>query len=284
MTFKNVNDTVKYYFGRLNLVYAQKVTKSDLILHSLISDTKFERRAFRWGFFEVTKEYFKDYEFICGYLVKYQVEGKEDIVDESNKRLEETNINMKRKGQCLFAINPKTGIIIHNIYGQTISLNQFNNVFCELLMEANDRLFINAEITAVTDEFEIDKIIQEFDNINKLRFKLHPSNPHNRDVWKKTDEKIIKIGAEHYLEEYSVSSNSNKGLTISKNSEAYSNIIMAIDGYGVAYFTGEKDGKYKTKSTSKSPITVFASKSNKIQMLSDTFDTFKSIVERFKSD
>lgn len=275
------NDMVRYYFGRLNLVYSRNNTsKSQLLWNSLKSSIFYEKRNYRWGFFEVDKIQINGFEFFCGYLVKYQKEGIEAIVNENSKTLEETKINLKRKGQCLFALDPITGIIIYNNSGSNISVSLFNNIFCELLEEANERFFFNAEITAINDDFSIEKILDDFDYITKLSFVLHPSNPSNRDAWKKTDEKIRNINAEQYYEEYRRKSD-NKGLKIEKGSEPYNNILMAIDGYGVAHFYGRKDGKIKRKSTKKEPKSVYAPKDSKEDMITSVFDAYKSIISRF---
>ncbi len=282
MDFK-IETTVKYYFGRLNLIYSRNnVTKYEFLWNSLFSGKSYEKGNFKWGFFEVTKEKIEGKEFFCGYLVKYELQGKEAIVDEDRKKLEETNVEMKRKGQCLFALNPETGIIVHSIYGSIISFNQFNTLFCELIKEANDRIFIEAEITSINDDFSIEKIISEFDMITRLSFVLHPSNPSNRDIWKATDEKINRIGADRYTEEYSVNLNSNKGLKIEKSSEAYGNILMAIDGYGIANFTGKKNGKTKVKSTKSQSIIVHAPKDNIPAMLNGIINEYIIITKRFE--
>lgn len=273
-----VKDEVSFYFGRLNLISALRgKQKTDFIVDSLKTNKQISEREYKWGFFNGELKKIEDELFYCGLLVKYKQAADEEIVDEKNNILKLTSIPDKAKAKSEFLLHLKTGIIAYHPVINSINNNQFKKIFCKLIENANDNLFVSAEILAIDDETRIFDAIKKFQKINSLVIKLHPSNPSNRDRWKRTDEKLHSMNVEYYTEIYG----GKEGMKINEDSDAYGNIIMATDGYGEAKISGIRNGKKSTVSTKKIPIKTIAPKNNSKSMALKLFPSFKKIFERF---
>ncbi len=254
---------VAYYFGRLNLItYVPKEKKGEYIFQSLISGVKIQRGKSLWGFFDIEKINFEGDDYVFGKLVRYNPEAQTKIIDEEK--------------QIIKIIHLKTGIIAYHTGKKASSRIRFTKNFCKLIEEANSNLFIDAQIQTIHDEVKILEFIKRFDNINRIEITLHPSNPSNRERWKRTDEKLRKMKVESYKEIYS-----GKEIEIEEEDEAYGNILMAGDGYGKAVIEGEIDGKPFTVSTEKLPVRAFAPKEDSKKIIKKLAKDFNKIFERF---
>lgn len=262
---------VNFYFGRLNLI-ATYTDKHQFLLRTLKRDIEITKRDFEWGFFNVKDIIFNNTPFITGYLVKYKFLKEEDIVDEKNRLLTTTSISNRAVAASPFFLHPKTGILAFHPIAFNIGHNQFRHVFAELIMAANDFLMVDAEIQFIDEEVEIFKAIKSFDKITALIIDLHPSNPSNRERWKTTDERLQKMKAEKYRQQYS----SKNGLKIDEDDEAFGDILMAGDGYGKADLYGEKDGRQHQASTERIPIKTKGVKSP------DFNTSIGSVINKFK--
>lgn len=247
---------IKYYFGRLNL-FAVFDDKEKFLLNALNSKKALEYRGFKWGFFEILELKTKLNKFIHGYLVKYKPEFSEEVANPDTHNLEDQSIENFVVAKSRFFIHIKSGVIAYHPDGNNISREHFVERFCRLFEFALDNMFVNAEIQAIEEDYKIFDIIKSFKTIQRLHIYLHPSNPSNRDRWRRTDERLKKIGVIKYSEHYDADLRIGN-LNILDDEDINNKITMADDGYGKADVTGYIDGELKTVSTSDNPLSMQA--------------------------
>lgn len=265
------NNDVTFYFGRLNLIASYK-DKYEFLQETLTRNIEVSKRDYEWGFFNVRDVYWNNIVFLAGFLVKYKSFKDEDVVDEQSRLLTTTTISNRAIAASPFFLHPKTGIIAFHPISFKIGHNQFKYIFPELVMASNDYLLVDADLQFIDEEVKIFEAIKSFDKITSLVIQLHPSNPSNRERWKRTDERLQEMKAQKYRQQYY----STDGLIILEDSEPFGDIIMAGDGYGKADIYGEKDGKPYVASTDRIPLKAKGVKSSSLQ------DTLESIIDKFE--
>jgi len=276
---KHINKTI--YFGRLNVICPfTKEEKIEYIFNSLNKQMSEEEKDFMYGFFEIKRFNHMDKAFVTGLLVKYKIETDEEIVDESNRVLDKTMIPNKIIAKSEFILHLHSGIIAYHPITNHIPNNKFRTEFCKLLEKANNRIFVNAEIQPIDEEAKIFEAIKKFEIIYSLKIALHPSNPSNRNRWKKTDDKLRKMEVENYCEIY----RSRHGIKIDENDEAYGNIIMAADGYGEARIKGTREGKETSASTTQLQMTLKVENEPLLSSMELLYKSFHKIFERFEKN
>lgn len=240
-------ETVEYHFGRLNLI-ATYTDKAQFLLDSLTTHVEVESYGYRWGVFSVGQRLFEDRTFIHGLLVKFKP-TEEDIVDERTHSLATALVPNKAQAKSSFFLEPKSGVIAFRPVAG-ISHRQFKYMFARLIEEANDNLLINAEVQSIDEQREIVEALKRFDQIRLIKVVLHPSNPNNREIWKKTDERLREMRVRKFREVYI-----GDDIKVGQDSEVLSDIIMAGDGYGYAEIRGLKDGQPVVASTEEVAVT-----------------------------
>lgn len=247
---------VKYYFGRLNLI-ANYADKREFLLRALRTSKFVEHRGHKWGFFEASELETEFGLFLHGYLVKYRPETDEEVAIPETHKLSDESIANRVVAKSRFFLHVESGLIAYHPVGNQIGNRTFCDRFVHLFQDALDNLFVNAEIQAIEDQFKIFEAIKKFEFISKVFVYLHPSNPSNRDLWKRVDERLKKLGASTYHEQYE-GKPEGQGLDIVEDEDLTSKISMADDGYGKADVTGKMDGETRTVSTKDNPITALA--------------------------
>lgn len=277
----NIRSELCFYFGRLNVICPYvKEEKREYIYKSLNTGEKIIEKDIKWGLFNINKTKHEGEVFVTGYLVKYKDENIEEVVDEDEGTLTTARLQDKIIAKSEFVIHLFSGIVAYGNISDAIGNTQFRKQFCKLIEKANDNCFVNAQIQGINDEGMIFKAIKEFDKITSLYLTLHPSNPSNRERWKKTDEKLQEMQVEKYVEKYT----SKKGIILDEHGQTYGNIIMAADGYGEAKLKGIKDGKLSEASTRQMQIKSLVSNANKNEVLKFLFGDFKKILDRFQNE
>lgn len=246
-----LNDEINFLFGRLNIIANYK-DKSQYLLDSLQRGIVITKRESNWGFYNISIIEIEGKQFYSGYLVKYKNEKEEEIVDEKNKVIKTTTVNNRTIASSPFFLQPHSGVIAFHPINGLIGHEQFRKVFAELIKAANDFILMDAEITFIEEETTIIEAIKSFDKIMDIRIELHPSNPSSRDLWRRTDDKLRRMGVEKYKQQY----HSEKGLAFGETDEVYGDIIMASDGYGKAKIVGTKSGRIYTAKTEDTPASA----------------------------
>jgi len=275
---------ITYYFGRLNLI-AHYEDKKEFLLRALKTTKIWEYKDTNWGFFDISEIDSKLGTFIHGYLVKYSNNFKEEIANPETHSIEEQQIKNYVIAKCRFFLHIDSGLISYHPVGTIISKETFKKRFCELFEHSLENMFVSAEIQSIDEEEKIFEAIRKFKKIIKLQIYLHPSNPSNRERWKKTDERLKELGVAKYKEHYEADE-SDGNLNIIDDEDIYSKITMADDGYGQASVTGDLEGERKTIKTGDNPVIakapsdyLEASKVLEILMLK-----IKEIFDRFKNE
>jgi len=270
------NIGVIYYFGRLNLI-ASYDDKNKFLLNSLKRQIEICKRDYEWGFFNVKNIEFCEIPFLAGYLVKYKPFKDEEVVDEESRQLTTTTIPNRAIAASQFFLHTKSGLLAYHPVPGKIGQHQFRHIFAELIEAANDHLLVDAEVQFIDEEIKILEAIRSFDKITSLVIELHPSNPSNRHIWERTDQRLKSMRAEKYRQQYY----SGEGLHINEESEVYGDILMAGDGYGKATLYGMKDGQEYEASTEQVPLKAKGLKDGEPEdKLGSIFHKIKEIWDR----
>lgn len=273
--------TIKYYFGRLNLI-AVFDDKREFLFKALKTNRVQQYRGYNWGFFDIVELESELGNFFHGYLVKYKPEFSEEVANPDTHSLEDQEIDNFVMAKSRFFLHIKSGIITYHPVGNIISRQTFVERFCKLFEYSLDNMFVNAEIQSIEEDYTIFEVIRSFKKIKRVHIYLHPSNPSNRDRWKRTDERLKNLGASSYYERYEVDEEIGS-LNVIEDEEINSKIAMADDGYGKVDITGEIDGELQTVSTSDNPIATQAP-NDEVEarnVLERLFIKLKDIFDRF---
>lgn len=274
---------VLYVFGRLNLI-ATYDSKSDFLLKGLRTGRVINVRDFGWGFAEISE--LKDPQhgkFLTGLLVKYRPETKEEVFDPKTHKLGDAEIDNKVIAKARFFLHAESGLIAYRLLGAVISAETFRARFKKLFEEAHENLLIDVEIQSIDERSQIFEAIKKFRSIDRVVVALHPSNPSNSELWRKTDERLKKLEAGSYREQIDANKGGT-GLKIEGDQDLRGKITMAADGYGKADVTGQIDGQRKTVSTQRQAVSAMAPDDDEPadRILKGLGPTLNEIFGRFK--
>lgn len=267
---------VQYFFGRLNII-AIYDDKHEFMRQGFQGGRIIQARGSGWGFFEVNAFEDESGHWFEGYLVKYKPETEEEKVVLETQQIEDEAVRDRVVAKSRFFIHVDSGIIAYRPISNQISRKQFADNFVSVFRENHDFFFGNAELISIDEEYKILDILRRFTRIQEVKVSLHPSNPSNRDMWRRTDERLRNLGAASYQE--SIEANVNgPGLRVIEDEETTGKIAMAVDGYGQAAVTGTLDGEQVTINTEQNPITVQAPNDE-----AETRDIFRVLLQTFQA-
>lgn len=275
------NKPVRYFFGRLNLI-AKYEDKREFILRGLRTDKFIKRRNFIWGFFDIKEIKTNQSLFIHGYLVKYRPESELEVALPEKHKLGEVKTPNLVEAKSRFFLHVESGLIVYHPIAGQIDNDLFCDRFIEIFHEALDKFFVNAEIQAIEERFQVLEIIKQFKSISKVEIYLHPSNPNLSDLWKDIDARLKNLSATSYKETYE-NDKKDSTLNVVDDNEIRGKVAMAEDGYGKASITGELDGEVKTISTKDNPITTLApgDEEEPEKVLESLDESIRRIFQRF---
>lgn len=272
---------VRYFFGRFNLA-ATYDNKRDYVLQGLRGGTIIQGRGSGWGFFEIEETLVENEQWVYGYLVKYKPEGEEEIVVRETQQIEDEAVINRVMDKSRFFMHLSSGIIAYRPISNQISRQQFTERFVEIFRENHDNFFLNVDIQSITEDLSLLELLRKFSRIQEVLISLHPSNPSNRDVWQRTDERIKALNAATYQEKIEADPKSS-GLNVVNDDETTGKITMAVDGYGKAEVRGTLDGETKVVSSDDNPISIQAPNDEALveDILKTVLLTFRIIKGRF---
>lgn len=190
--------------------------------------------------------------FLTGLLVKFSEEGEEEVLDVDKQSLGKEPIRNKAKAKVRFFLNPKSGLIVYHGAGSDLGPDQFRKRYSELIQESRGIGFLQAEVQAITDQYQIFEQLEKFQKVTNLRVSLHPSNPNISPRWDEIDEDLKRKNAQRYTEELDAGEGS-----LNVDDEARQKLSMANDGYGKGRIRGlDENGEQKEVATDDQPTTA----------------------------
>lgn len=267
-----------FYFGRLN--YESKYSILELLTHGNRYRPS-KRNNIRFGIFEV--EIIQDNilgNIFTGELVKYQDLKEEPVVKENLLSIE--YIKDVIMGKSRFYLMENEHLIAYNPYGKIISQKAFCDAFSGVIIGADDSFDLDSVIYPVNQEYEFLSFLYKMRSLSKLTIKLTPSNPNNRELWKRYDDRLNNMNVKSSEEKMIAKENQS----IKIDDEAKSKIAMAQDGYGKAIGEGtDSDGIDITISTDEKDSIIKKKIDSELgiyEQLHRLRTIFEKIISRFK--
>lgn len=265
-----------FFFGRLN-INAYSTDKQSLILTGLKTDKFHDKNQFRYGFFDV--EEISD-EFVYGRLVKYKRLLEGEIVDEQSHRTVLGGLPYGIVAKSDFFLHYETGVLAYRPVVSRISARQFRFVFARLLEAGHDSFFVSAQVETIDEGIKVEEAIRRMEIVRKVVFDIHPTNPSNRDVYKRVDERLKKLKIEKLKQIIDAREDGlNKDALF--EDDIYRSLIMATDGYGSGSIHGVVEGRTMVITTEDSPVRKKIVESpSPNEMLESLLPAFRQIWER----
>lgn len=269
-----------FQFGRVSIVAGQLTDKTDFFdtvfeVNKLVAD-----RFNKFLFLDVQKLNFNSEVFYVGRLVKYKA-IEEEVVIEDTRAIGLSTVDDAVVAKPEFVLHPYSGIIAFRPIPSRFSAAQFRLKFAQLVEASFDNFFISAKVESINEDLGVQEQFRKFRTILSINIKLHPSNPHNRDLWERIDNEIKDLGATEY-EQNVVGGPSGLNKEKIKQGDLFLGIIMASDGYGHASIDGLlDDGRHVTVTTADNPTETKTSLDGDPEhLIEQLYRTFKSVWSR----
>ena len=268
-----------YLFGRLNIIGAWS-DKRDFIFQGLTMGEFQIKGIFRYSFFNTRNLVHDGEEFVYGSLVKYKqiLEGK--VVDEETHQLVEDGLPLGVVAESDFFLHYQTTVIAFRPIANRLSPYQFREMFARLFETGHQNFFISAKLQSINEEYRLQEAIRSFQKINRVTFDIHPTNPSNREVYQKIDERLKNLQASRMRQ---IVEGGERGINkdILIQDETYPSLLMAIDGYGRGSIKGQIDGITVEINTDDSPVRQqIAHSADPKQILYQLMPAFRRIWDR----
>jgi hypothetical protein len=251
--------STSFLFGRLNILPAQTPPGDTDFLMQGLRGPSISRYDALWSFLDVQLLRDNDEPFIYGYLVKYRAQSSREVVEEIERHISTATVENAVEKKAQFILYPDSMIVAFNPIPPQIAVDVFRTRFVDLFHQAFHQFFIYCELQLIQERQEVLEAIMRYDRVVQVKIRLHPSNPHNTDLWKEVDEAIKSFGASEYDEQYKAPPNS-AGLNLKQDGdvrpEIKKKVVMAGDGYGEASVKGYVNGRPMRASTKRNPVSV----------------------------
>jgi hypothetical protein len=254
-----------------------------LVSDGLEGPTRVTKRGQHWQFLQVVKINTDLGAFFTGYLGKYKPEAEEEVAVPETQDINDETIENRITAKARFFLHEASHLIAYHPVGSLITRRSFCSSFSEVFRSAHSAFFVDAEIQGVEEENQLREAMARFSAISRVRIYLHPSNPNNRDLWKRTDDRLRSLGVTDYHEQYQGKQQTTP-LRITQDEEVRAKIAMAEDGYGRAELTGVLDGEEQTLSTDDNPVSATAPGEEETpeMILEHLLAKFTGIISRFR--
>lgn len=268
-----------FFFGRLNITsYANH--KKNLILTGLRTEKFHDKNEFKYGFFDVQE---LNDDFVYGRLVKYKRILEGEIVDEESHRTVVGGIPHGIVAKSDFFLHYKSGVVAYRPLASRISAKQFRYTFARLFEMGHDNFFVNAQIETIDEGIRIEEAIRTFEVVRKVSFDIHPTNPSNRDTYKRVDERLKRLKAEKLKQIIETDNEGGLNKDALLEDDTYRSLVMATDGYGNGAIYGVTEGRKVVITTGDSPVRKEIVESpSPSEMLESLLPAFRQIWNRIK--
>jgi len=238
----------------------------------------------KYVFFDVQEIPIDQDSFIVGKLIKYKTKLENVVIEDS--ALGTSQVEDAIVAQPEFVLHPYTGIVAFRVMPGKFNASQFKNKFARLIEAAFDNFFISAKVETVNEELKIEEQFNLFTSLHSICLELHPSNPHNNDLWREIDDKIKALGAVEYNQQVVAPEGRSLNKEEVANSEIYAGIIMASDGYGHASIEGiQENGRRVKVTTDDNPIETKTHLDGEPEhLVKQLTQTFKMVWDRVKNE
>lgn len=231
-----------YFFSRLSIKMedANYIQKLEYLYNQLGNGKPITYRKDVLKIINISIRKVGNKSFLTGNIIKYAPQHLEKILSSENK-IEDVVLNNHLLANVRFIIDANEMMFMFQEDKSHIPKKYLPSRFIDLLKENAGSNWIPVSIAPITDTYTFFDKIKEIKQIKKIVIQLTPSNPNNRDRWKKTDEKLKRDNITDYKE---ILENKVKGGSIIVDEETNSKIMMGEDGYGSAMAEGfDGDGK-----------------------------------------
>jgi len=227
---------LEFYYAKvsiLNLLFTEKITTYDLLLHGLSSKKIVEKRNKKFIFGDIESLKVNDNQYIYGKVIKYADIAEETINIEFKKTVEQV-VDDKIIAKSHFVIDLKENIVLYTEVKNHINKNSFLEIFLDLLSAGLRDKEAEVELNAINDIYTFFESLNTLSKINYLRLAVYPTNPFPSDIIKEMDDKLKNQKVKRKVISYRAKP---EGLIIDdeiKNESIYVDI-----GYGSGFAEGE---------------------------------------------
>lgn len=254
------------HFGKLvlsrpdHLVFDPRRWKADALWSALNSGQYVEEDRFRYIFTDL-QALESRYLYFTGFLVKYKSGFTGELIDEDSRQVVEGELPKTVVAKSPFFLEVESSIVAYRPIPGRISDRQFREQFARLIEAAYiqaplDLSFSSARIDPIYRELRVLEAVAELATIYSVKLKLRPTNPTNREPYRKIDERLKELRAIYEKQEVA---GGPEGLNRDalEEDEIYAGILMAEDGYGTARIEGlDQQGRPTTITTTEAPEAV----------------------------
>ena len=273
-----------FFFGRVNFTAARSAQKTEFYSTAFgVSAPPLHTERDRWQFSDVAPiEDAALGSFYEGFLTKYKERDAVEVVDTEARTIADENVKNLVVAHSRFFVHVPSGIVAYHPVGTRISARAFQTRFCGLIEHAVNEALFSAELLPINQLEMFEDALRKFSRIDQLSIYLHPSNPSNRQPWKRVDERLQAMNASQYREVYR-GNPAKGGLKPEADKSIRRKIVMSEDGYGHTEVTGTVDGKTHKISTQSQPLSAQAPNDNTTgaTVLRALTNSFTSILKRF---
>lgn len=273
-----------FQFGRVSIIGRQIEDKAEFYDSVFSVNIPVSDRFNKFLFLNVEKLSYNQETFYVGRLVKYKT-IEEEVVIEDSRIIGLSTVDDAVVAKPEFVLHPSSGIIAFRPIPSRLSAGQFREKFARLVEASFENFFISTRVEAVNEDFEIQEQFRRFRTILSINIELHPSNPHNRDLWERIDNEIKELGAVEYQQKL-VGGPTGLNKAKVEQDEIYLGIIMASDGYGHASIDGVlEDGRRVTVTTADNPTeTKTTIDGNHEHLIGQLIRTFQLVWKRTRNE
>lgn len=249
----------RYHFGRLNVLPIRPYNeKLKWLENSLEWGGTVQDHNIHWQLFNIARLENDLGLFFSGFLGRYKEDTQIEIALPSGREIDVRTIENLISAKTLFFLHAESGVVAFRSVPKLIPPETFKARFTDLIFQGSGKFFTDVEIDNIEEPFSLREELKRFGRVNEVHIALHPSNPSNREVWKRVDRRLKDLKATKYVEQYETKDPYSSGLLILNDDDILSKIAMAEDGYGRVVVRGEIEGEDHTVTTTDNPVTALA--------------------------